>query len=176
VTFALAVALERLTGAVKRVLELGARGGRWGWAFWTSYFMSTTPTSGTGAAASVTSKSPRRCGERAEPGRTSRTGAKTGDMAPVEVERTLVKSPPELWQVLAAGDALDRCLGDVRSETADAPRLLRWQTDVAHGVFELEAAGWGTKVRAFADGSDANVERRLETLLDELGSSALSAG
>ena len=105
-------------------------------------------------------------------------------MPAVALERTLVKSPPELWHVLAAGDALSRRLGAVRVEAARAPHILEWENDVARGVLELEASGWGTTVRARADvldasaavDVDAEVARRLEGLLDDLGSSALSAG
>jgi hypothetical protein len=98
----------------------------------------------------------------------------------VEVERTLVKSPPEIWDVLVSGDALSRWLGDIRVQAARAPTALEWQSDVARGVIELEASGWGTKVRAHAesgrdDSQQAEVAGRLESLLDDIGSSALTS-
>jgi hypothetical protein len=95
-------------------------------------------------------------------------------MATVEVERTLVKSPPELWEELAAPDGLRRWLGDVRVSAAEPPHRLSWEGDVAAGVIELEASGWGTKVRALAETGAPGVEQRLEGLLDDLGSSSLS--
>jgi hypothetical protein len=103
-------------------------------------------------------------------------------MASIELERTLVKSPPELWDELASGTGLSRWLGEVRVSAAAPPQRLEWQSDVARGVIELEASGWGTTVRALAeaetraDGSDADVERRLCELLDDLGASSLTSG
>jgi hypothetical protein len=97
-------------------------------------------------------------------------------MATVELERTLVKSPPELWEELAAPDGLRRWLGDVRVRASEPPNRLEWDSDVAAGVIELEASGWGTKVRALADPGPPGVEERLTNLLDDLGSSSLTSG
>jgi hypothetical protein len=41
-------------------------------------------------------------------------------------------------------------------------------------VIELEASGWGTKVRAVASGD--GVEPKLTELLDDLGASSLTSG
>jgi hypothetical protein len=97
-------------------------------------------------------------------------------MPKVELERTLVKSPPELWEELAAPDGLRRWLGEVRVLVADPPHRLEWDSDVAAGVIELEASGWGTKVRALAEPGEPGVEDRLTELLDDLGSSSLTSG
>jgi len=97
-------------------------------------------------------------------------------MANVELERTLVKSPPEVWDELSSEPGLRRWLGDVRVRTTDAPRRLEWDSDVAHGVIELEASGWGTRVRALADTGDHVIEQQLTGLLDDLGSSSLTSG
>lgn len=103
-------------------------------------------------------------------------------MPTVELERTLVKSPPELWEELASEPGLSRWLGVVRVSAAEPPHRLEWDCDVAQGVIELEASGWGTRVRALAetasqdDGhADTDVERRLVSLLDDLGSSSLTS-
>jgi hypothetical protein len=94
----------------------------------------------------------------------------------VELECTLVKSPPELWDELAAEPGLRRWLGDVAISSAQAPHRLEWDSDVAKGVIELEASGWGTKVRAVAESTDdGDIERRLTSLLDDLGSSSLTS-
>jgi hypothetical protein len=95
----------------------------------------------------------------------------------VELECTLVKSPPEVWDELAAEPGLGRWLGDVAVSSAQPPHRLEWGSDVAKGVIELEASGWGTKVRALAEvtGDDGDVERRLASLLDDLGSSSLTS-
>jgi hypothetical protein len=97
-------------------------------------------------------------------------------MATVELERTLVKSPPELWEELAAPDGLRRWLGEVRVLAADPPHRLEWDSEVAEGVIELEASGWGTKVRALAKAGAPGVEEQLTDLLDDLGSSSLTGG
>jgi hypothetical protein len=101
-------------------------------------------------------------------------------MPDVELERTLVKSPPEVWEELASEPGLSRWLGEVVVNAADPPSRLEWGSDIAQGAIELEASGWGTKVRAMADPSAANglgdgqVERQLTTLLDDLGSTSLT--
>jgi hypothetical protein len=97
-------------------------------------------------------------------------------MATVELERTLVKSPPELWEELAAPAGLRRWLGEVRVLAAEPPHRLEWDSDVAQGVIELEASGWGTTVRALAEAGAPGVEEQLTGLLDDLGSSSLTGG
>ena len=101
-------------------------------------------------------------------------------MAAIELERTLVKSPPELWDEIEGG--LSRCLGEVQVRQASAPARLEWSRDDAAGVFELSASGWGTRVRAEATVKGLpwdrvlhrqRVEVELRTLLDQLGSSSL---
>jgi hypothetical protein len=98
----------------------------------------------------------------------------------VELARTLVKSPPELWDELAAEPGLRRWLGEVVVSSAQPPHRLEWDSDIAKGVIELEASGWGTKVRAVAEtadgkSNDVEVERNLTSLLDDLGSSSLTS-
>ena len=109
-------------------------------------------------------------------------------MPTVELERSLVKSAPELWEELVSDTSLTRWLGEVRVSAADPPNRLEWDAQGASGVIELEASGWGTKVRALAttDASPAwrrwltpapeDFERRLTKLLDDLGSSSLKSG
>jgi hypothetical protein len=105
----------------------------------------------------------------------------------IELQRTLVKSPPELWDELASNGALRRCLGDVRVKTAVPPSRLEWDGRTGSGVIELEASGWGTKIRAHAEARQPSIwsigrpkseelERCLEKLLDHLGSSSLTSG
>lgn len=106
-------------------------------------------------------------------------------MAPVEVQRTLVKSPPELWSEIATDEALGRWLGDVSVETVESPSRLEWRRSDSTGVIELESSGWGTKVRAVAKAkgvpwervnSHRELERCLENLMDHLGASSLQRG
>jgi hypothetical protein len=68
----------------------------------------------------------------------------------------------------------------------DPPSRIEWNAEGVHGVIELEASGWGTRVRAQAETptggfwerfktphDDGRLERELEALLDGLGSSTL---
>lgn len=111
-------------------------------------------------------------------------------MATIELERTLVKSPPELWDELASEQKLGAWLGEVRLTSQQAPNRLEWDSKNASGVIELEASGWGTKIRARATPQHPHViarlsgsakrgeeiQRRLDGLLDDLGSSSLKSG
>jgi len=111
-------------------------------------------------------------------------------MPSVEVSRTLVKSPPELWAELE-GDCLTEAVGQVKIEAAEPERELSWRADGARGTARLEPSSWGTKVTLTAEveeqvaelgfwarmrgarpeppGHD-DLERKLEGLLDSLGS------
>jgi hypothetical protein len=105
----------------------------------------------------------------------------------IELQRTLVKSPPELWDELASEEALGRWLGDVHVRTLDPPSRIEWTSEGAFGVIELEASGWGTRVRAQVSTESSGgfwerfraprdggaLERELEALLDGLGESSL---
>jgi hypothetical protein len=106
----------------------------------------------------------------------------------IDLERTLVKSPPEVWEELSANAGLGRWLDGVEVRESQAPNRIEWAARGMSGCIELEASGWGTRVRAqahnggtgfwdrfrMADG--AQVERQLEQLLDDLGSSTLTSG
>ena len=106
----------------------------------------------------------------------------------IELERTLVKSPPELWEELASEPGLGRWLDDVEVRDLRAPSRIEWAARGVRGTIELEPSGWGTRVRAHAETSGTSfwdrfreadptdVERRLEELLEHLGSSTLTSG
>jgi hypothetical protein len=110
-------------------------------------------------------------------------------MASVEIERTLVKSPPELWEEVGSEQSLGRWLGDVRVRAKDPPHRLEWDSDIARGVIELEASGWGTKIRAQGETNrlpawkrirkgelqGRELESCLTKLLDDLGSGSLTS-
>jgi hypothetical protein len=67
-------------------------------------------------------------------------------MPTVEVSRTLVKSPPELWSELR-GARLREAVGPEASITpSEDERLLAWECSDASGTAVLEPSGWGTKV------------------------------
>lgn len=66
-----------------------------------------------------------------------------------EVQRTLVKSPPELWAELSNPAALARHLGelgDIRITRAEPEKRVEWETEVASGTVLIKPSGWGTKV------------------------------
>jgi hypothetical protein len=108
-------------------------------------------------------------------------------MPTIKIERTLVKSPPELWDEIGSQEALGRWLSDVRVSSLEPPTRVEWTGQDARGVIELEASGWGTRVLAKAEttsnggfwerfrtpADDGGLERDLEALLDGIGSSSL---
>jgi hypothetical protein len=121
-------------------------------------------------------------------GRIPAAAAKHPSVPTIELERTLVKSPPELWDEIASEEALGQWLSEVRVSAVDPPSRIEWSSHGATGVIELEASGWGTRVRAQAEtttggggfwdrfkppAEDGKLERELEALLDGLGTSTL---
>ncbi len=71
-----------------------------------------------------------------------------------EVQRTLVKSPPELWAELSDPATLARHLGElgeIRIVRTDPDRAVDWEAAAADGAqasgrVEIEPSGWGTRV------------------------------
>jgi hypothetical protein len=86
-------------------------------------------------------------------------------MPTVEVSRTLVKSPPELWNELQ-GDRLKETTGADAIQASEDQRLLVWEGDGARGTATLEPSGWGTKVilRAEVDEEVAELETEVARL------------
>ena len=94
--------------------------------------------------------------------------------------RTLVKSPPELWELL---DQPDRMQGlmcgllgratEVTVEEREPESLLRWEaSDGADAWIEVQLAekGWGTnvKLKAESGGEPTKLEGWLDAVLEEL--------
>ena len=71
-------------------------------------------------------------------------------MATVEVSRTLVKSPPELWEELQ-GERLRDAVGAGRVTPTEDERLIAWESGTSKGTAMLEPSGWGTKVTLRAE-------------------------
>ncbi len=70
-----------------------------------------------------------------------------------EAQRTLVKSPPELWAEISDPEALARHLGafgEIRITRTEPETTVAWEGDRASGTVELAPAGWGTKVTVTA--------------------------
>jgi hypothetical protein len=64
-------------------------------------------------------------------------------------QRTLVKSPPELWAEVSDVEALAGHLGEfgeIRITRLEPETTVAWEGDRARGTVELEPSGWGTKV------------------------------
>jgi hypothetical protein len=75
--------------------------------------------------------------------------AKDDAMQEPRAQRTLVKSPPELWAEVSDIDALARHLGEfgeIRITRLDPETTVAWEGDRACGTVALEPSGWGTKV------------------------------
>lgn len=71
-------------------------------------------------------------------------------MASYEISRTLVKSPPELWEELQ-GDRWADAMGEVSVRPTEPDRELAWEADGARGTAVIEPSGWGTKVTLTAE-------------------------
>ncbi len=70
-------------------------------------------------------------------------------MPTIEAQRTLVKSPPELWAELSDPTSLARHLGEfgeIRIARVEAETSVEWEAESASGTVELKPSGWGTKV------------------------------
>ena len=87
-------------------------------------------------------------------------------MPTIEVSRTLVKSPPELWGELQ-GERLREAVGATGLTSSEEERLVEWQADGARGTARLEPAGWGTKLTLTATVEDQ--VRALEPEVARLG-------
>jgi hypothetical protein len=100
------------------------------------------------------------------------------------IERTLVKSPPELWELVDTRELMGRWSAELVGlpgvvdvtvlERKPGERLV-WKAAVGDASIELALAekGWGTNVWIRITGRDAGDDRRSgleEDLLDELGS------
>ena len=67
-----------------------------------------------------------------------------------EVQRTLVKSPPELWAELSDPAALARHLGElgeIRITRVEPEQKVEWEAGETSGTVSIKPSGWGTKVR-----------------------------
>jgi uncharacterized protein YndB with AHSA1/START domain len=81
----------------------------------------------------------------------------------IEVERTLVRSPRELWERLSDRPGITRWLGNAEIQAVEPPTRIEWTLRGATGVIELEPAAWGTKVRARVKAAQAPAYERLTT-------------
>jgi hypothetical protein len=64
-------------------------------------------------------------------------------------QRTLVKSPPELWAEVSDAESLARHLGEfgeIRITRLEPESTVVWEGERARGTVQIEPSGWGTKV------------------------------
>lgn len=67
-----------------------------------------------------------------------------------EVQRTLVKSPPELWAEISDPASLARHLGEfgeIRITRVEPEQRVEWQAGDTSGSVVIKPSGWGTKVK-----------------------------
>jgi hypothetical protein len=70
-------------------------------------------------------------------------------MVSSEVQRTLVKSPPELWTELSDPAALARHLGElgeIRITRVHPEKKVEWEAEETSGTVLIDPSGWGTRV------------------------------
>ena len=81
------------------------------------------------------------------------------------MERTLVKSPPELWAELSdialLGRLLEAPCGEIVITRSRPEQSLAWVGTRTSGTVELATAGWGTRVRLTAQVDDFGARRQL---------------
>jgi hypothetical protein len=86
-------------------------------------------------------------------------------MSEPRAQRTLVKSPPELWAEISDVSTLARHLGefgDIRITRLEAETTVVWEGDRARGTVNLEPSGWGTKVTMTAEAIAVEAEAEAE--------------
>jgi hypothetical protein len=82
-----------------------------------------------------------------------------------EVQRTLVKSPPELWAEISDPEALARHLGEfgeIRITRVQPEQKVEWEAPDASGSIVIKPSGWGTKVKLTVTRELSEVASKLE--------------
>jgi hypothetical protein len=75
-------------------------------------------------------------------------------MAELTAKRTLVKSPPELWEELSEVERLAKHLGafgEIKISKLDPEHTVAWEGEHASGTVSIEPSGWGTRVTLTAE-------------------------
>ena len=78
------------------------------------------------------------------------------------VQRTIVKSPPEVWSEVSDLASLARHLGafgEITITRVTPETAVAWEGDRARGTVTLERSGWGTKVTVTAEAVDGVAEQ-----------------
>ena len=75
-------------------------------------------------------------------------------MPDLTAKRTLVKSPPELWEELSEVEGLAKHLGafgEIKITKLEPEHTVAWEGEHASGTVSIEPSGWGTKVTLQAE-------------------------
>ena len=75
-------------------------------------------------------------------------------MPDLTAKRTLVKSPPELWEELSEAESLTKHLGafgENKITKLEPEHTVAWEGEHASGTVSIEPSGWGTKVTLHAE-------------------------
>jgi len=75
-------------------------------------------------------------------------------MPDLTAKRTLVKSPPELWEELSEVEGLAKHLGafgEIKITKLEPEHTVAWEGEHACGTVSIEPSGWGTKVTLHAE-------------------------
>ena len=75
-------------------------------------------------------------------------------MPDLTAKRTLVKSPPELWEELSEVERLAKHLGafgEIKTTKLEPEHTVAWEGEHASGTVSIEPSGWGTKVTLHAE-------------------------
>ncbi|MFM9164379.1 MAG: hypothetical protein ACKOQ0_03335 [Solirubrobacterales bacterium] len=86
-------------------------------------------------------------------------------MSEHQVQRTLVKSPPELWAEVSDPESLGRrldALGEIAITRTEPETTVAWEGENVSGTVVLEPSGWGTKVTIEATLVEIEVEAEPE--------------
>ena len=88
-------------------------------------------------------------------------------MSEHQVQRTLVKSPPELWAEVSDPESLGRrlaALGEIEITGTEPETTVAWEGEKVSGTVELAKSGWGTKVTIEATLEEAEVTPEPESV------------
>jgi hypothetical protein len=75
-------------------------------------------------------------------------------MPDLTAKRTLVKSPPELWEELSEVEGLSKhfgAFGEIKITKLEPEHTVAWEGEHASGTVSIEPSGWGTKVTLHAE-------------------------
>src|SRR4029453_13972612 len=82
-------------------------------------------------------------------------------MPDLTAKRTLVKSPPELWEELSAVEGLTKhfgAFGEIKITKLEPEHTVAWEGEHASGTVSIEPSGWGTKVTLQAELAEGAAE------------------